>query len=329
MGNFFEELLQEFGLFEWLLVWLFLLGVPIGVFASAIRAVRERGIRKGGGRLSIGVVLIALLGWLLISSGKRMVELTIASVGGWVIGLLVAGVLCAIAFPMSLAGSQLRAAFEYSRKGYWIGHGRKSLLIGMTGVVVIIGIAFAIHRLGDISLVLAFDGVAALALVVGWFGQFLVPEILPGDPREPLEAPEVIGGRTPSQRASERIEAAALLIHPDTIKKYVPQALSYDSDGNIVVDFRIVLSRLFRLSISDEIGERLMKSGKMSALFLTAPAEFSRESAARAAVAELQKEGLSPEILPKSHVYSIASRGTETNLTAYLVIVGNLPELPM
>lgn len=190
MGNHLEGLLQQLGFIEWLFIWLFLLAIPMYAIVDAVTAVRQKGLRKGAGQLSIGVIFVTLLVWLLISSGRQMVELTITSLGGWARGLLIAVLLCIIAFPISLVGSQFRAAFEFSRKGYWQSHARKPLFLGVMGIVIITIIALVIHQLGGILYASIYSGLTILALILGWFGQFLVPEILPGNSHQPLEAPE-------------------------------------------------------------------------------------------------------------------------------------------
>lgn len=193
METLLDTFFQQFEPLEWFIFWLALILVPIGVFAGAIRAFRKdayygRETGKGMVFLGIGILLVVLIGLLLWNMGARLAQLTMDSIGGWVIGLLIAGAICLVALPMGLVGGQLRRAFEYGRRGYWSSGGGRSLIVGILGLLVIgvvVFLAFGSHILIGFGL-----GVLALvALTLGWFGRFLVPEVIDLDEREPLERP--------------------------------------------------------------------------------------------------------------------------------------------
>ncbi|MBI4675767.1 MAG: hypothetical protein HY741_29355 [Chloroflexi bacterium] len=196
MESVLERIFQEFEMLEWFAFWLFLFVVPIGVFAGAIGALRrdayhDRETGKGVALLSIGILLLVLIGLLLLTFGSRLVQLTVDSIGGWVIGLLIAGIICLVALPVSLVGGQLRSAFEYGRRGYW-SRGNRALVVGMLGLLAIGVMGFMAYG-ANIVIGLGFAVLAVIALVLGWFGRFLVPEVVE-EGREPLERPRSYRG---------------------------------------------------------------------------------------------------------------------------------------
>ncbi len=192
MESFLDRFFQEFEPLEWFVFWAVIFLAPIGIVAGAIGAFRQDTYRdretgKGIVLLGVGILLFALVGLFLWNMGARLVQLTMDSIGGWVIGLLVAGVICLVALPMSLVGGQLRSAFEYGRRGYWSSGGGRALIIGLLGLLaigVVVFLSFQAHILIGLGLAV----LTLVALVLGWFGRFLVPEVFE-EGREPLERP--------------------------------------------------------------------------------------------------------------------------------------------
>jgi len=117
-------------------------------------------------------------------------------------------------------------------------------------------------------------------------------------------------------RGPEQIEAVVLVIHPETIRKYALQSISTTSNEKYAVNFTILFSKLFSHSISDEMAERWIKSGKMSLFLYTEAGEISSEFAIKVALGRLQGKSFSKKTASKMKVYSIASTGTEKVLTA-------------
>ena len=177
MKDFVINFVKDFGAIEWLFVWLVLFAPPVIAFFIAGSAFRKKEISVGTVSSLIGIVLGGLLGWLLWSVGAQMVQMTVASAGIFVIGILVAAAFCLAVYPISLIGFQLRAAFEYWRSGHWRKRGRKSLLIGIGGLAALAGSGVVIYRIGSPMAAIIFAIVALVILTFGLFRQFLVPEI--------------------------------------------------------------------------------------------------------------------------------------------------------
>lgn len=188
MESLLDTLFQQFEPLEWLVFWIAIFVVPIGALAGAILAFRDRETGKAMVWLGVGILLLALIGLLLWNMGARLAQLTMDSIGGWVIGLLIAGAICLVALPMGLVGGQLRRAFEYGRRGYWSSGGGRSLIVGMLGLLVI-GVVVFLALGSHILIGMGLGVLALIALSLGWFGRFLVPEIIDADEREPLERP--------------------------------------------------------------------------------------------------------------------------------------------
>jgi hypothetical protein len=129
-------------------------------------------------------------------------------------------------------------------------------------------------------------------------------------------------------RGPERVIAAALVIDPETIRKYVPDAITRKSNGEISLDIKAIVAKLFGRQVGEKRLMKWAKSGNMQSLFVSAHEIGSRENAAAIAVYALRKSTLPDKVWRKAKVYSIPSAGTDQTLTAYLVAVGNIPKPP-
>lgn len=129
-------------------------------------------------------------------------------------------------------------------------------------------------------------------------------------------------------QGSERIEAVVVVAQPDTIREHTPQTSSISVGGSTSLAAQMLISKLFKGTINEDTIHKWIQSGKISLLVTGEPLD-NPEFAAKIAVAQLTRQGLlTAETIRKSKVYSIPSKGTERRLTAYLVIVGNIPKPP-
>ena len=177
MKDILINFVKDFGAIEWLCVWLVLFAPPVIASYIAISAYRKKEIRAGTVSLLIALALGGLLALLLWSVGAQMVRMTIESAGLFVIGILVAAAFCLAVYPISLVGFQLRAAFEYGKAGRWAEGGRRSLLIGIGGLLALASIAGVVYKIGGPIGAAVFGGLALIILLFGLGRQYLVPEI--------------------------------------------------------------------------------------------------------------------------------------------------------
>jgi hypothetical protein len=177
MKEFVVNMINDFGPIEWLLVWLLLFAPPVIAFYISMKGFRAKENRLATMSLIIGMILTGLLTWLLWSIGAQMVQMTVTSAGIFVIGILIAAAVCLVAFPIGLVGSQLRAAFEYRRRGSWVERGRKSFLIGLSGLLVLAVLIATIYQNGSFMAASIFGVITLSILVLGWFRRFLVPDV--------------------------------------------------------------------------------------------------------------------------------------------------------
>lgn len=182
LSHFLKEFFHEFGLVEWLLFWGFLLVTPFFWFGEAISQFRSKHRDREKTRRSAirnvlkGIAFLGCVALLLIMFGRPLIAMTIKGVGSWFIGFLIAAAICLLAFPISLVGAQLRQAYESRRATHPAPLRSRALTRGTFGAIAIAGVAFAIY-LFDGRMALGFCVVALIAIVVGWFGNILVPEI--------------------------------------------------------------------------------------------------------------------------------------------------------
>jgi len=196
MEHALQVLTEDFGPFEWLITWVFLFIAPTASMMMAISSFREKETEQGSRWLIVGLALTALFGWFLVSYGRLMLELTVRTTGTWVKGVLIAGAIALVALPFGLVGYQLRLAVEYRRRGDGTGRGRRALILGCLGLVGMAALVYGLHLYAG-SLLAAIVGILAVVVaVLGWFGKFLAPEILPEeDDRDDLERPTGVRGQ--------------------------------------------------------------------------------------------------------------------------------------
>lgn len=177
MKDFLINFVKDFGAIEWICVWLLLFAPPVITFGVALSAFQKKETRVGALSLAVGMILAGLLGLLLWSAGAQMVQMTIASAGAFVIGILALAAFCLAIYPIGWVGLQLRAAYEYRRRGNWQERGRKSLLFAGGGLIVLGALVVVIDHIGSPLAAIIFAVVALGILVLGFFRRFLVPEI--------------------------------------------------------------------------------------------------------------------------------------------------------
>jgi hypothetical protein len=182
LSKFVKAFFDEFGLIEWLLFWAFLLITPFFWFGEAFRQFRKRDRNRKKTQESAirnvikGVAFLGCVALLLVFFGRPLITMTIEGVGSWFIGFLIAVATCLVAFPICLAGAQLRQAYEYTKGNHPAPLRNKALTTGTIDIIAIAGIALSLY-LFDGRIALVFGVVALLAIVVGWFGNILVPEV--------------------------------------------------------------------------------------------------------------------------------------------------------
>lgn len=182
LSNFISGFFKEFGLIEWLFFWGFLLVTPFFWFGEAItqfrnkRRDREKARQSAIRNLLKGTAFLGCVAVLLALFGRPLIAMTIEGAGSWLIGLLMAAGLCLVAFPICLVGAQLRQAYEYGKPSYPAALRSKALTNGMFGILTAAAVGLSLY-LFDGRIGLAFSVVALLAVIVGWFGNILVPEV--------------------------------------------------------------------------------------------------------------------------------------------------------
>jgi len=190
-----QVLTEDFGPFEWLITWVFLFIAPTASLMMAISSFREKETEQGGRWLIAGLVLTALFGWFLVGYGRLMLQLTVRTTGTWVKGVLIAGAIALVALPFGLVGYQLRLAVEYRRRGDGTGRGRRALIIGCLGLVGMAALMYGLYSYAGSLLAAIVSILAVVVVVLGWFGRFLAPEVLPEeDDRDDVERPTGVRG---------------------------------------------------------------------------------------------------------------------------------------
>jgi len=177
MKDFLINFVKDFGAIEWLLIWLILFAPPVIAFYITIAAYRKKEFRAGTVCLLIALTLAGLLGLLMWSAGGQMARMTLESAGVFVVGILGAAAFCLAVYPISLVGFQLRAAFEYGKAGRWSEGGRRSLLIGIGGLLALTAVAGVVYKIAGAIPALIFGGLALIILLFGLARHYLVPEV--------------------------------------------------------------------------------------------------------------------------------------------------------
>lgn len=152
----------------------------------------------------------------------------------------------------------------------------------------------------------AIVGILALAIIVGIINL-------------------LIGFVNRLRHGPERIEAMVIVIRPETIQKYASMAITSTPDGRSTFDFQTLLSTLFGRAVSKDKAKQWIKSAKTYVVPVTQAMELTQDIAIQVAAGLLQQERFAPKSSNFGKVYSVASRSTDKPLTAYLILVGNIP----
>ncbi len=179
MKNFLWEMFQEFEWIFWIGIWLCVFGLPILALRRAISILQKKSWKRALPWFVLTTLILSAIGYVLRSSlGDTMIRKTTIALGVEIFGILIGGTICIGLYPMTWLGKKLRLALSYRRAGYWKPHGRKAVLVGILGILVLVTfvvVLYVMHH-GQEALVLAFAGV--VSIWVGWSGEVLIPESL-------------------------------------------------------------------------------------------------------------------------------------------------------
>lgn len=182
MRDFVLKAIEDASFLEALSIWGFFLFGPAWLLVRGGKGLWARSWDSPSPRMSIGYMVAGLASyavvlWFLISFGGVFLSHTRASVGPWVFGLLIAIGICAIALPIGYSGFQLRTAWELKKRPSLAPSGRAALRFGVIGVASVVWVAVLLLALTPLKIGLGFTLLATVALVIGWFGRFLVPDV--------------------------------------------------------------------------------------------------------------------------------------------------------
>jgi len=171
--------LQEAGFLGLFSMSLFLLLAPLLLSMEAHEKLSSRRFRdpRAGLLYLCGAAAVVVFDvWLVIWCGPELWHLLSASFGPWIVGLLIAAI-CVVAYPICAVGSHFRLVYEAKSRHIGSPQARRSLFIGLAGLAAIAVITILLLILAPIEVVLGFGFLVGVALVVGWFGHILVPDL--------------------------------------------------------------------------------------------------------------------------------------------------------
>lgn len=166
--QFIDTCVKEAGLRDLAIVYLVLIGPPIGLFCAwrSQRGSTNPDHRKGAKIFfSLSTLFAVLAGWFLVFHGRELFARSL-EVGR---GVFITGLACLAALPFCWLGSQIRTAFTI--------RSRKSIVSSLLGVGIVA--VLAAWAFAHLSSVIAYGGAAfvSLGVAIGLFGRFLVPDI--------------------------------------------------------------------------------------------------------------------------------------------------------
>ena len=163
--GFFDEV----GTIYILILWGFLFAIPIMLFSSARGAFKKS--KKGKGLFYIFLFFIAttLIVLFLLFFGKEAVTMSVDKAGKWILGLIGAVILCIVTLPISAIGSQLKTTI-YSKRS-------KDIFILFLGLSVLGVIDYCVYIFFSSKLFWSIGLIELCALVIGWYGDFMIPDI--------------------------------------------------------------------------------------------------------------------------------------------------------
>jgi hypothetical protein len=177
-----RNFILELGFFELLFALLFLLVSPIILWWRGSNELESKyGRRSIGICYKIGAVALTLVDLaLLVVFGKDIWYHVSSSFGPTIKGLLIAAIVCVVLFPVCYAGSMFRSMFEAMkiiRSDPTKRVKRRSKIKAMLSGIALIIITVAGFLFLPIKLAIILSGTIVVALTIGWFGSFLVPDV--------------------------------------------------------------------------------------------------------------------------------------------------------
>jgi hypothetical protein len=169
MNKFILGLFADAGLPGLLFLWGIIVVGPILLINSAVAAFKDKKRERGTIFLFFSFTATLLVIAFLIKYGRVAAVISMKSAGGWIIGISTAAIVCTLAYPICLLGSQLRLAFLTKAK--------QPLIISMAGLVTVGALLLTVFHYAPIKATLGIAIIIVLAIILGWVGKFLIPDL--------------------------------------------------------------------------------------------------------------------------------------------------------
>jgi hypothetical protein len=98
------------------------------------------------------------------------------AVGGWVLGLIIAAVLCLLAYPVIRIGWHARTFIRLRRQGYRGAQLKKSLRYAVIGLILVVTLGAVLGFAAPDRWSISYGLAIAFLISLGGFGYKLVPD---------------------------------------------------------------------------------------------------------------------------------------------------------